>query len=120
MPIDAPLTFGQLSTWRSVETFAADRLAEVNVFDTCDLRSLPGLRTDTVLEALRCLTEEHEALRTTYHLVDGRWHEVNPPAGIWDQQPETLTWIPGTRSVWGTATGLTNKGNYGVIIKYGP
>ena len=55
-----------------------------------------------------------------YHLVDGRWHEVNPPAGIWDQQPETLTWIPGTRSVWGTATGLTSKGSYGVIIKYGP
>jgi hypothetical protein len=54
-----------------------------------------------------------------YHLVGGRWHEVNPPAGIWDQQPETLTWIPGTRSVWGTATGLTNKGSYGVIIKYG-
>jgi hypothetical protein len=55
-----------------------------------------------------------------YHLVDGRWHEVNPPAGIWDQQPETLTWIPGTRSVWGTAAGLTSKGSYGVIIKYGP
>ena len=54
-----------------------------------------------------------------YHLVGGRWHEVNPPAGIWDQQPETLSWIPGTRSVWGTATGLTNKGSYGVIIKYG-
>jgi hypothetical protein len=55
-----------------------------------------------------------------YHLAGGRWSEVNPPAGIWDQQPETLTWIPGTRSVWGTATGLTSKGNYGVIIKYGP
>jgi hypothetical protein len=54
-----------------------------------------------------------------YHLVDGRWHEVSPPTGIWDQQPEALTWIPGTRSVWGTATGLTSKGNYGVIIKYG-
>jgi hypothetical protein len=54
-----------------------------------------------------------------YHLVDGRWHEVSPPAGIWAQQPETLTWIPGTRSVWGTATGLTSKGNHGVIIKYG-
>jgi hypothetical protein len=69
MPIEAPLTFGQLSTWRSVETFAADRLAEVNVFDVCELR---GLRTDAVLEALRCLTAEHESLRTTYHVVDGR------------------------------------------------
>ena len=55
-----------------------------------------------------------------YHLTGGRWNEVSPPSGIWDQQPESLTWIPGTRSVWGTATGLTGKGNYGVIIKYGP
>jgi hypothetical protein len=69
MPIDAPLTFGQLSTWRSIETFAAGRLAEVNVSDCCELR---GLRTSAVLEALRCLTEEHEALRTTFHVVDGR------------------------------------------------
>src|SRR5690348_5673242 len=69
MPIEAPLTFGQLSTWRSMETFAAGRLAEVNVSDCCELR---GLRTGAVLEALRCLTEEHEALRTTFHVVDGR------------------------------------------------
>jgi hypothetical protein len=55
-----------------------------------------------------------------YHLTGGRWKEVSPPSGIWDRQPEYLTWIPGTRSVWGTATGLTKKGSYGVIIKYGP
>ena len=55
-----------------------------------------------------------------YHLTGGRWKEVSPPSGIWDQQPESLSWIPGTRSVWGTATGLTDKGSYGVIIKYGP
>ncbi len=55
-----------------------------------------------------------------YHLTRGRWHEVSPPSGIWDQQPAYLSWIPGTRSVWGTASGLTDKGNYGVIIKYGP
>jgi hypothetical protein len=55
-----------------------------------------------------------------YHLTRGHWTEVNPPTGMWDQQPENLTWIPGTRSLWGTATGLSNKGNYGVLIKYGP
>jgi len=55
-----------------------------------------------------------------YHLTRGRWKEVRPPTGIWEQQPESLTPIPGTRSVWGTATGLTDKGSYGVIIKYGP
>jgi hypothetical protein len=55
-----------------------------------------------------------------YHLTGGRWTEVDPPAGIWDQEPEYLTWIPGTRSLWGTAAGLTNAGNDGVFIKYGP
>jgi len=54
-----------------------------------------------------------------YHLAGGRWSEVNPPAGLWDQAPERLTWIPGTRSLWGTASGLTNKGEYAEIIKYG-
>jgi hypothetical protein len=54
-----------------------------------------------------------------YHLTGGRWNEVRPPSGILDQQPESLTSIPGTHSVWGTATGLTDKGSYGVIIKYG-
>jgi len=55
-----------------------------------------------------------------YHLAGGRWKEASPPSGIWDQQPESLTWIPGTHSVWGTAADRTSKGNYGVIIKYGP
>ena len=55
-----------------------------------------------------------------YHLTGGRWHRGEPAERDLDQQPESLTWIPGTHSVWGTATGLTNKGNYGVIIKYGP
>jgi hypothetical protein len=55
-----------------------------------------------------------------YHLAGGRWSAASPPAGIWDQQPESLTWIPGTHSVWGTATGLTSKGSHAEIIKYGP
>jgi hypothetical protein len=55
-----------------------------------------------------------------YHLTGGRWKEVAPPTGMWDQAPEYLTWIPGTDSLWGTATGLTRKGAYGELIKYGP
>ncbi len=55
-----------------------------------------------------------------YHLTRGRWREVAPPTGIWDQQPEHLTAIPGTRSLWGTATGLTKKVSHGVLVKYGP
>ena len=56
-----------------------------------------------------------------YHLTGGHWSEVNPPpAGMWDQAPEYLTWIPGTHSLWGTASGLTSKGEYAEIIKSGP
>ena len=55
-----------------------------------------------------------------YHLSGGRWKQVSPPSGIWTQQPESLTWIPGTHSVLGAATGLTRKGTDGAIIKYGP
>ena len=33
---------------------------------------------------------------------------------------QSVAWIPGTHSAWGTAAGRTSKGNYGVIIKYGP
>jgi hypothetical protein len=55
-----------------------------------------------------------------YHLTGGRWTEVNPPSGVLDQTPEYLTWIPGTHTLWGTAAGLTQKGEYGELIKYGP
>lgn len=69
MATDAPLTFGQLSTWRSIETFARDRLMEVNVPATWDLR---GLATDQVLAAFQGLVDRHPSLRTTYHDVDGQ------------------------------------------------
>ncbi|MCP3759098.1 condensation domain-containing protein [Streptomyces sp. TBY4] len=67
--MDAPLTFGQLSTWRSMETFTPERLMEVNVPATWDIR---GIGTDAALGALRKLAERHESLRTTYHVVDGQ------------------------------------------------
>jgi hypothetical protein len=54
-----------------------------------------------------------------YHLAGGRWNAASPPGGLADDQPESLAWIPGTHSVWGTATGRTGKGSYGVILKYG-
>jgi hypothetical protein len=54
-----------------------------------------------------------------YHLTSGHWTEVDPPSGMWDQAAESLTWVPGTRSLWGTASGISNKGNYGVLLKYG-
>jgi hypothetical protein len=54
-----------------------------------------------------------------YHLTGGPWKEVNPPTGTLDQAPGNVTWIPRTHSLWGTATGLTHKGAYGELIKYG-
>jgi hypothetical protein len=64
MAVEAPLTFGQLSTWRSIETFAADRLMEVNVPALWDVT---GLTESEVRLGLRRLTARHEALRTTFH-----------------------------------------------------
>lgn len=64
MSADAPLTFGQLSTWRSIETFAPDRLMEVNVPALWDVT---GLTEAEVHRGLRLLTARHEALRTTFH-----------------------------------------------------
>lgn len=56
-----------------------------------------------------------------YHLGDGHWTKFIPPQpGVFPQSPEELTWIPGTRSVWATGSNFDNKGNYGVILKYGP
>lgn len=80
MTQDTSLTFGQLSTWRSIETFAADRLGEVNVPATWDVR---GYDTATVLHALDQLVARYESLRTTFHVVDGlpvqRVHEAGTP-----------------------------------------
>jgi hypothetical protein len=56
-----------------------------------------------------------------YHLVGGRWTLVNTPASVWNHAAEYLTWIPGTRSLWAVASGLTPKGVIDtVILKYGP
>jgi hypothetical protein len=69
MPADAPLTYGQLSTWRSIETFTEDRLMEVNVPALWDVT---GLTETDVVRGLRRLTARHEALRTTFHSDGGR------------------------------------------------
>lgn len=56
-----------------------------------------------------------------YHLRDGKWTEVSPPAGVFSHDQENLTWIPGTRSLWGVATGVTATAALdSVILKYGP
>ncbi len=54
-----------------------------------------------------------------YHLAGHRWTMFTPP-GVFIHSPEDLTWIPGTRSVWATGLALGGKGDFGVILKYGP
>ncbi|MBB0244503.1 hypothetical protein FNQ90_10400 [Streptomyces alkaliphilus] len=68
MSADAPLTYGQLSTWRSIETFGEDRLMEVNVPALWDVT---GLGEAEVVRGLRLLTARQEALRTTFHTDTG-------------------------------------------------
>jgi hypothetical protein len=55
-----------------------------------------------------------------YHLTGDRWTKADPPAGVSLQDFAYLTWIPGTRSLWGTATADSSKGSDGALIKYGP
>jgi hypothetical protein len=55
-----------------------------------------------------------------YHLTGSHWTQADPPAGVWNHSPEYLTWIPGTRSLWGVANGYTANGLDTVILKYGP
>ncbi|MBB3725262.1 condensation domain-containing protein [Nonomuraea dietziae] len=80
MPVESPLSHGQLFSWREIERYPEDWLAEANLPATWDLR---GLSTGQVTAALERLVERHEALRTTYHLGgDGpvqHVHEVVAP-----------------------------------------
>jgi hypothetical protein len=56
-----------------------------------------------------------------YHLTGGHWTQTATPAGVFNHAPEYLTWIPGTRSLWGVATGVTGTGTLDtVLLKYGP
>ncbi|MEU8382737.1 condensation domain-containing protein [Streptosporangium sp. NPDC048865] len=63
MPVESPLSHGQLFSWREIERYPQDWLAEANLSATLDLR---GLSAGQVTAALERLVERHEALRTTY------------------------------------------------------
>ncbi|MBN6053830.1 hypothetical protein JYK22_17955, partial [Nonomuraea sp. RK-328] len=64
MSVEAPLSNGQLFSWREIERYPEDWLHEANLATTWDLR---GLTNDQVATALGRLVDRHEALRTTYH-----------------------------------------------------
>jgi hypothetical protein len=87
MPVDAPLSNGQLWSWREVERYPKDWMRDANLPTAWDLRGLP---LDRVTTALRRLVDRHECLRTTYHVRDGqpvqRVHQtVTPPVEYVDR-----------------------------------
>jgi hypothetical protein len=134
---DPPEGFGDLTAtardsawvWRTVLAPGAEPESDVLHWNGASWRAVSG----TPAEGIASVTPDGSgglwatgtdgvpgSLNLFYHLTSGRWTEVNPPTGTWDQGPESLTWIPGTHSVWGTATGRTHKGVYSELIKYGP
>jgi hypothetical protein len=55
-----------------------------------------------------------------YHLAGGRWTRVSPPAGAGNPGRASLTWVPGTRSLWGTAEGPAGADRQATLIAYRP
>lgn len=68
MDIEAPLSFGQLYSWREIDAYPEDCKHEANLPATWDLR---GSTLAQAQAALSRLIHRHESLRTTYSLRDG-------------------------------------------------
>jgi hypothetical protein len=134
---DPPESFGDLTVsgrdsawvWRTVLASGPPTEAAVLHWNGTSWRSVAGTPADTIDSVApdgsgglwaSGADVNPGGFNLLYHLTGDRWSEVNPPAGTWDQAPESLTWIPGTRSLWGTATGRTPGGEHGELIKYGP
>jgi hypothetical protein len=66
--VEAPLCFGQLYSWREIESYPREWLREANLPATWHLRGLSMAQVDA---ALRRLVDWHEPLRTSYQLRDG-------------------------------------------------
>ena len=79
--VRAPLTFGQLSVWRSIEHLPPDT-TEANLSQEWDLPD--GTDVSAVRRALDVLEARHEALRTTFVPAGERGieQEVRSPTGV--------------------------------------
>ncbi len=56
-----------------------------------------------------------------YHLTGGHWTDYGSLPGVIPQSGASLTWIPGTRSLWAISLSPASTGSYyGAILKYGP
>jgi hypothetical protein len=91
----APVTFGQLSVWRTQQTIPPDRWHESNLRRAWPLP--PGTTVPALCRALTALAARHESLRTRYRLGErgGETQEVYPApevavtvrAGTGDDEP---------------------------------
>jgi hypothetical protein len=78
--IEAPLSFGQLYSWREVETYPPGWQQAANLPATWDLR---GFSAEEVMAALRQLVAWHEPLRTTYHVrSDVPVQQIHPEVSL--------------------------------------
>ena len=68
VPVEAPLSFGQLYSWREVDSYPVAWKSEANLPATWDLR---GFSADRIEAALRQLFDSHEPLRTSFELRAG-------------------------------------------------
>ncbi|WP_019545169.1 condensation domain-containing protein [Streptomyces sulphureus] len=66
---EAPLSYGQLHAWRTMEGIPPQLRYEANLGESWDLP--PGTSRDRVHTVLRVLVARHESLRTVYRDVDG-------------------------------------------------
>src|SRR5579859_4491668 len=74
----APLTFGQLSTWRQMQDLSPEHALSVNLIRAWRLP--PGCRLESVRHALDGMQQSHESLRTGFSASgDMRIEQI-----IWD------------------------------------
>jgi hypothetical protein len=140
-PGKPPASFGELSAtgadsawvWRTLLVPGPPTIGRVLHWNGKTWQSVAGLPADEISSAV---PDGAGGLWATggdinpggfnsfYHLTGGHWTQVATPAGVFNHEAEYLTWIPGSRSLWGVAAGMTTtKGKVtfdSVILKYGP
>jgi hypothetical protein len=114
--------------WRTIFAPGPQTEADVLHWNGASWRSVAGTPADTIDSVApdgagglwaTGIDVNPSGFNLFYHLTGGHWTEVDPPAGTLPQAPEHLTWIPGTHSLWGTATGLSHQAEHGELIRYG-
>src|SRR4051794_15515453 len=71
-----PLTFGQMSVWRDIDSLPRERWQEANLSFRFDFPKPVSRRR--LCEVLSELEAKHESLRTVYVLEDPRWPLQRP------------------------------------------